>query len=107
MSAVSIESVKRDLRIIHNSDDVLLQELIDSAERECLQFLNIDVLPGLEESSEVSSEPDVCNVVEPDVARAIRLIVRGGYEETDITKLSAYRSAAESLLMPYREGLGV
>lgn len=106
MSAVSIESVKRDLRIIHNSDDVLLQELIDSAERECLQFLNIDALPGLEESSEVSSET-VYPVVEPDVARAIRLIVRGGYEETDITKLSAYRSAAESLLMPYREGLGV
>lgn len=106
MSAVSIESVKRDLRIIHNSDDVLLQELIDSAERECLQFLNTEVLPGLEESSEVSSET-VYLVVEPDVARAIRLIVRGGYEETDITKLSAYRSAAESLLMPYREGLGV
>ena len=104
MSAVSIESVKRDLRIIQNDDDTLLQELIDAAELECLQFLNIDYLPGLEPNSEETSSE---LVVFPDVARAIRLIVKGGYEETDVTKLSAYRSAAESLLMPYREGLGV
>lgn len=104
MSAVSIESVKRDLRIIHDDDDVLLQELIDAAERECLQFINADYLPGLEPNSEEASSE---LAIEPDAARAIRLIVRGGYEETDVTRLSAYRSAAESLLMPYRIGLGV
>jgi len=104
VSAVSIESVKRDLRIIHNDDDDLLQELIDAAERECLQFINAEYLPGLEPNSEETSSE---LVIEPDAARAIRLIVRGGYEETDIIRISAYRSAAESLLMPYREGLGV
>jgi hypothetical protein len=107
VSAVSIESVKRDLRIIHDDDDVLLQELIDSAERECLQFINAEYLPGLEPTSEEASSESVDPVVDADVARAIRLIVRGGYEETDVTRLPAYRSAAESLLMPYREGLGV
>lgn len=103
MPLISLESVKRDLRVIHDDDDELIQELIESAEKECLNFLDIDVLPGLEESSEQSSEP----VVETDVARAIRLLVRGYYEETDISKLSAYRSAAEALLMPYRQGLGL
>jgi len=104
MSAVSVESVKRDLRIIQNDDDDLLQELIDAAEKECLNFINAEYLPGLEPNSEETSSE---LTIEPDAARGIRLIVRGAYEETDIMRVSAYRNAAESLWMPYREGLGV
>jgi len=92
LSIVTVESVKRDLRIIHDDDDVLLQELIDAAEQACLQFLNISELPGL---------------VSPDVACGIRLMVRSMYEETDPARLIALRSAAESFWMPYREQLGV
>jgi uncharacterized phage protein (predicted DNA packaging) len=104
MSEVSIESVKRDLRIIHDDDDTLLQELIDAAEKECLNFINAEYLPGLEPNSEETSSE---LTIEPDAARGIRLIVRGGYEETDIMRMAAYRNCAEALWMPYREGLGV
>ena len=92
MTYVSVQSVKRDLRIMHDADDVLLEELIDGAEQACLQFLNISELPGL---------------VSPDVACGIRLMVRSMYEETDPARLMALRSAAEVFWMPYRENLGV
>lgn len=101
MSAVTVDSVKRDLRIIHDDDDTLLQELIDAAERACLNFLDIDALPVVDE--EKSSEP----VVEMDVQFGVRLLVRSMYEETDPARLSALRSAAETMWMPYRKGLGV
>lgn len=96
MSGVTLESVKRDLRIIHDDDDVLLQELIDANTRACLNFLDFD-------DEEASSE----TVLADDALYGIRLMVRAAYEETDPTRLAALRAAAESFWMPYRTGLGV
>lgn len=103
MSAVTVESVKRDLRIMHDADDALLQELINAGEQSCLRFLDVAELPAAEYDSETSSEL----VYAEDVLYGIRLIVRSMYEETDPTRLAALRTAAETLWMPYRAGLGV
>jgi len=102
LSIVTVESVKRDLRIIHDDDDVLLQELIDAAEKACINFLDSAALPE-EVDSDSPSEPSVPS----DILYGIRLIVRSMYEETDPARLMALRSAAESFWMPYREQLGV
>lgn len=102
MSAVTVESVKRDLRIIHDDDDELLQELIDSAEKACVNFLDIGALPE-DVDSDAPSEP----AVPSDVLYGIRLMVRSMYEESDPDRLSALRAAAETFWMPYRGNLGV
>lgn len=104
MSTVSLEDVKRDLRVIHDEDDLLLQQLIDSAEQECLRFLGRDSLPA-PGGDDVSSSEDAS--VAPDVARGIVLMVRADYEEVDPLKRPQWRAAAEQLWMPYRQGLGV
>jgi len=96
MTYVTVDSVKRDLRIIHDSDDELLQELIDAQTRACLNFMDID-------DEEASSETALAD----DVLFGIRLMVRASYEESDPTRIAALRAAAETLWMPYRIGLGV
>lgn len=111
MSEVTLEQVKADLRVIHDADDILLQELIDAAEQECCRFLNRQYLPTLplEYPGESSSEeiPSHADPIAPDVARGVILIVRADYSETDPLKRAQWRQAAESLWMPYRTGLGV
>ena len=111
MSEVSLTQVKADLRIIHDADDALLQELIDSAEQECCRFLNREYLPTLpaELPSESDSEeiPSSGDPVAPDVVRGIVLMVRADYTEVDPLKRPQWRQAAESLWMPYRTRLGV
>ena len=111
MSQVDLDLVKADLRIIHDEDDLLLQQLIDSAEQECLRFLNRSQLPTLpleypadSSSEEVPSEDDP---VAADVVRGICCMVRSDYDESDPEKRKGWRAAAESLWMPYRTGLGV
>lgn len=111
MSFVQLEDVKADLRIIHDDDDLLLQSLIDSAEQECMRFLNRSQLPTLplEYPDECSSEevPSDGDPVAPDVVRGIVLMVRSDYDEVDPLKRPQWRAAAEALWMPYRTGLGV
>ena len=111
MSYLDINDAKADLRVIHDDDDPLIQSLIDSAEQECLRFLNRDQLPTLplEYPDELQSEeaPSEGDPVAPDVLRGILLMVRSDYDDTDAAKRSQARTAAESLWMPYRRGLGV
>lgn len=111
MSQVTLEMVKADLRIIHDDDDLLLQSLIDSAEQECMRFLNRSQLPTLplEYPSDSSSEevPSDGDPVAPDVVRGVICMVRADYDESDPAKRPQWRAAAESLWMPYRVGLGV
>lgn len=106
MSTVSLEDIKRDLRIIHDADDELLQQLIDSAEQECLWFLGRDSLPELDGGEGAASSSCTAKVA-PDVVRGIVLMVRADYEEVDPLKRPQWRAAAEQLWMPYRQGLGV
>lgn len=87
---LTLAEVKQDLRVIHDSDDNLLSDLLSAAESEVMAFMNLDYVPDT-----------------PDVGSAIKLLVRGMYDEADPTKLEYYRRAAESKMFPYRAGIGV
>lgn len=111
MSVISVALAKADLRVIHSSDDGLLQIHLDAAEDEARRYMNRDELPmvGDATTSEDMSEP-VPNSeaqVAPSVVSAVLLLVRAKYEAETGTEISALRRAAEDLLQPYRIGLGV
>jgi uncharacterized phage protein (predicted DNA packaging) len=111
VSIVSLESLKRYLRVDHSHDDVLLQELLDAAESQALSFLNADSFERVREvfatyfesSSEAStSEP----VLPPDIPAAIRLFVRAEYDAEDASAMANLKDLAEAKLFPYRMELG-
>jgi len=100
MSTVTLVEVKQYLRVIHDDDDTLIQDLIDAAERQALSYLAHD-------SFEVDlSDVDV-PTVPPDVLMAIRLMVRADYEAADPTIAEQWRDVAHGKLYPYRQGFGV
>lgn len=105
MSLVVLDQAKRDLRIIHDDDDDILQVYIDGAENEALQYLDMasfDVL--LDQISDgTSSEPQL----PPSVRIAILLLVRSKYEVATPDQITAFRTAAETLLQPFRTGIGL
>jgi hypothetical protein len=106
---ISIEEVKLALRVTHNADDALLQRLIDSAEQECLRFLNRSELPTLPyEIPDCSTEEVVSSSdpITPDVINGIILIVQQDYDGAPETR-EASRSAATSLWWPYRAHIGI
>lgn len=102
MSFVSVAEVKTALAAAAIPDD-RIQMAIDDAEDEALQFLNItgtsleDVL--------VSSESDGGSY--KSIRRAVILLVEGYIDPIKPEARDANRKAAERLLWPYREGLGV
>lgn len=98
MSTVTLSQVKADLRITHNDDDTLLNILIDAAEDEAMQFLNVSELPMTATSSEQLA---------PSVYAAVFLLVRSKYDATMGEEIQKLRSCAEQLLMPYRTEVGV
>lgn len=101
---ISLDDIKRDLRVTHDDDDALLQTLLDASEREAVNYMDLAALPvvgGGEASSE--SEP----VVEPDVKVAVFLLVRSKYDAATAAEIEGLRKAAETLLTPYRVSWGV
>jgi len=111
MSQVTVEEVKRYLRVTHASDDVLLQELIDAAEQEICRYLNRSELPTLplEYPEEESSEemPSSNDPVAPDVRIAVITLVKAEYEGQTPEEIARYREAAINKAQPYRVGQGV
>ena len=111
MSIVTLATAKANLRVIHNADDLLLQSLLDGAESEAKRFLNRDELPGLAYSLPLATDTETAPADEaamaPEVVTAVCLLVRAQYDETDPARMKAWRSAAETLLMPYRTDMGV
>ncbi len=113
MSTVTVDQIKAYLRVTHNSDDTLLQTLIDGAEDEALQFLDRDSLPRRGEAAvdeEDSNQPEAASDSDdlaPVVRLGIYLIVQAGYEAKDAAEMNAVRRAAEVKWMPYRNRLGV
>lgn len=113
MSAVRVEQVKAYLKLTHNEDDGELQELIDGAEDEALQFLDRDELPrrgqsAVDECDSNQPEPvSDSDDLAPVVRLAIYLLVQGMYEAKDAAEMAAVRTVVERKLMPYRNRLGV
>lgn len=100
MSELSIDLVKRDLRVTHSFDDTLIQKYIDASEREALEFMERDDFDGI-----VSSDSSD-GTMDPSVAAAIFLLVKSKYEAQP-ADLQPLRAAAESLLFPFRRNIGV
>jgi hypothetical protein len=113
MSTVKLEQVKAYLDVIHNSDDLKLQGLIDGAEDEALQFLDRDSLPrrnvtGVDECDSNQPEPvSDSDDLAPVVRMGIYLIVQAMYDGASADEMIKIRKAAETKWWPYRNGLGV
>lgn len=119
MSVVTLEEVKAHLRQVHDHDDALIQTLLDGAEEEAKRYLNRTELPTLpldyppEYASEDAESPlpeDVPSSEDPiagDVRVAIYLLVQAKYAAVGADEMAKLRAAAETLLQPYRVGLGV
>lgn len=96
---ITIDDIKRDLRVTHDDDDALLDVLLDAAIDEAVQYLDLDDLPTVADSS--SSEK-----VAPSLYAAIFLLVRAKYDATTPDEISRLRQCAETLMAPYRVNLG-
>lgn len=115
MSQVQLSEVKAYLPVIHSGDDALLQQLIDAAEQEACRFLdrqNLATLP-LEYPAESSTDapyteelPSSDDPIAADVRMAVFLLVKGNYR-SEPGERDKYRTAAERILMPYRNRIGV
>lgn len=102
MSEFDLEALKRELRVVHSSDDAQLQDLLDEAEDEALQYLEMTAFPVETVEGESPAER-----VPRSIRRAVFLLVQGAYDEADASKLVVYRERAETLLFPFRENLGI
>lgn len=114
MSAISLQDVRAYLRVTQQSDDVLLQLLLDDAEDEALEYLNRTTLPRkgetIREDFDSNTRPEPVSDSD-DLAGSVRsgifLIVQAMYERADNSTLAAARESAEIKWFPYRVGLGV
>lgn len=98
MSVIDITVARRRLRLIGTHADVDLQQALDGAEAEAVQFLNCASLPR------VSDAPDAA--VQPDVVEAVLLLVKASFEAASPDEIAGYRRAAETRLYPHRKGIG-
>lgn len=100
MSVITLSEAKSFLDVIHSSDDVKLQLLLDAAEDEARAFMNRDDL--IEWDSSISTTDPVPGSIKIGVL----LLLQANYQATpdDAEKL---RRAAEIKLMPYRLEMGV
>ncbi|WP_399696598.1 head-tail connector protein [Xenophilus sp.] len=116
MSVIQLAAVKALLRHTHDSDDVMLQSLIDAAESELCRFLNRRQLPTLPQDypplfdangdplPEVVATP--ANVA-PEVLPCVAMLVKAQADDVTPADAAALRRAAEVKMYPYRVGLGV
>lgn len=110
MSDIPLSLIKADLRITHDDDDALLRMLIAAAIDEARQFLDVDELPQAGSNDPLplpdsSDYPDGVATVAPSIYAAVSLLVRAQYE-ADGDEIERLRARAETLLMPYRQGIG-
>lgn len=87
--AVTLATLKGYLRITHAYDDVTLTMILEGATDQARQFCDVSELPD---------EP-ACNL-------AVCMLARAGYD-APADEQEAWRNAAERVLWPYRNGLGV
>lgn len=96
---VSLEQAKQYLDVLHSYDNDKLQQLLDAAHDQALQFLN---LCSLDDLLEGSSE----GVLPAAVQLGVLIYLQAAYQATpdDAEQLT---NVAERTLMPYRKGWGV
>ena len=109
MSRISLDVVRADLRMTHASDDALLQQLLDGAEDEACQFMDVTELPGpaSADSPPLTADSPPQAPVAPAVVNAVLLLVQAGYLPLTGAEQLLRRQRAEQLLWPFRAQLGV
>ena len=95
-----LELVKASLRGADDEDDALLLQLIDSASRECAQYI-YGVVPDYELAGTVKNPVDV-----PELVNGIVILVQADYED-DHARRDDYVVVARKLWWPYRNDLGI
>lgn len=112
MSVMTLADLKAALKVTFTADDTELQNALDNAEAEALDYMNrtefgyacpVDTTSSSSSSSSSSSE----QVMPPAVRSAVVLLVRAMYDTADPTDIKLLRDAAETKMQPYRCGLGV
>lgn len=104
---MTLDDIKRDLRVTHDDDDDLLLTLLESAQDQARRFIDQDELPTIPVDSSSSSSSSIGSLEYPGSIRtALILLVRCLYDPADAKEIEATRKAAETMLMPYRSGLG-
>jgi len=109
MSTIPLSEAKDFLGVIHSHDDVKIQLLLQGAEAEALQFLNLAAftsLPCESSSSSSSSSEPVDAGMTLDVRTGVLFLLQSAYQASPDDRVKL-RKAAETLLMPRRCGLGV
>jgi len=105
MSEIQLAIAKARLRLIGDYLDNDVQQALDGAEREALNFINRLTLPR--DSVPTGSPPGTLGALCPDVVDAILLLVRATIDALNAEELIGYRRAAEIKLFPYRQNMGV
>jgi len=105
MSEIALEIAKQRLRIIGTHLDNDVQQALDSAEREALNFINRLTLPR--DPLPPGSPPGILGALCPDMIDAILLLVRASIDAMNPEEMIGYRRAAEIKLFPYRQYMGV
>lgn len=101
-----LAAIRSDLHVSHEDDDAMLQRALDASLVEARQFLGLEELP-MQAADPVSDESEGTLELAPDVYAAVVLLVRAKYDTFAATEIERLRDAAETLLHPYRKGLGV
>jgi len=104
VSVISLTLAKQYLDVIHSDDDVKLQMLLDGAEDEALSFLNADSFDAI---YDCDSNADVGTLGLPSsVVVGVLTLLQARYQ-TAPEHQATLRMAAETILMPYRCGMGI
>lgn len=107
---VTLEEAKAWCREYNPDDDALLARLITAAEEHVAMFLNRPLTDSELHQTGGTSPPDLDLQLKESVKVGILYYVADFYENREITVAGstlAVNKMAESILYPYRTGLGV
>lgn len=103
MSVVTLSYVKAYLGVIGSDNDTVIQLLLDAAEDEAKQFMDIE---SFDEILEINSESPSEGVVPASIRHAIIVLVQAGYNASPSDAIQL-RKVAQIKLQPFRKNLGV
>lgn len=96
MSVIDLSVAKDQLDVVHDMDDEKLQLLLDGAESEASDYMNVSTLEAAFDSN---------GQVPGGVLLGVMLLLQAAYQAAP-AEIGALRSAAEKKLAPYRCGWG-
>lgn len=108
MSYVTLELAKQHLAMMHDDDDVLIQQCIDAAESQCASIMNRDEIADMQPSEIPWETPS--GDVPPSVVQAVLLYMAEFYEQRTVGVVGTIYTeikTANALLHFHRVFLGI